>query len=83
MESPLVSRRRSVFVRVWRSGILQSSALDVSACLGLASIGVGIYQLSPAGVWIYVGVVLIVVPILLGLVGDRERRARPVKADES
>lgn len=62
--------------RVVASGIPQLLALDVAAGAGVVLIGVGIWQLAPAGATIYAGVVLLVGSVLVAAARDRERQPR-------
>lgn len=66
------SERRSLVARIWASGTLQTAAPDLTGLVGLACIGVGVYQFSHQATWIYAGVVLVVLTVLT-------ERARPRK----
>ena len=77
----MASRRRSLGVRIWRSGILQALSTDLAILVGVALIGVGIAHVSTAALWIYAGVVLIAGAVLVGLSADRERTRAPRKGE--
>lgn len=73
--------RRSLGVRIARSGILQAVAEDAAIVVGLVLVGVGIAQMSRPLVWVYAGAVLIAGSVLVGLARSRERTTAPRKGD--
>jgi hypothetical protein len=65
-----------VFVRIWRAGVLQALATDAVILVGLVLVGVGIWQVSGPGVWIYAGCLCVGVGVLLAVSPAREAPAR-------
>lgn len=53
--------------RILRSGLIQVYFTDIGCIAGLVLIGAGIRQLSVPGMWIYAGIVLLGVSVLLAL----------------
>lgn len=70
------TRHVSSAERVLKSGLIQAYITDVGCVAGLGLIGAGIRQLSVPGMWIYAGVVVLGVSVLLAL------SRRPVKPKE-
>lgn len=81
VEQALVSRWQSVAARIWASGVLQGVAVDALIVVGLVAMGVGIGQVSVAGLWIYAGFVMVVVGLLVASLSVR--RAPPPQRGES
>ncbi len=63
------SRFRSMAVRIWQSGVVQAFSTDLIILVGLALIGVGIAQVSTAGLWIYGGCVCVAIGLLVAASG--------------
>ncbi len=59
-------RRRSRASRIIDSGILQAYSLDAAALTAFALIGVSVYQLAPALLWGYAGLVLLLIVLAVG-----------------
>lgn len=62
--------------RVWRTEILQSLSVDVLGLTGLVAFGVGVWQLSGPATWMYGGVVLAGLSVLLSIDRARQRAKR-------
>lgn len=57
--------RPGAVLQIWRSGVLQRSALDLWCLLGCLVVGRGIAYVSVPATWIFAGAVMVIAGLLV------------------